>query len=151
MHYAIVSFMKKLAHPGSPSLWQVFAITSLGAFVVSLDLSIVNVAFPALAKAFPDATRAQLAWVITAYSIVFGSLLVIGGRSADRYGLRRMFFAGLAAFTLGSALCGIAPTVALLIAGRVLQGVGAAFALPSSVGLLLAAVPQEKRSQTVAL
>jgi len=149
MHYARVSFMKKL--DTLPSLWQVFAITSLGAFVVSLDLSIVNVAFPALAKAFPDATRAQLAWVITAYSIVFGSLLVIGGRSADRYGLRRVFFAGLAAFTLGSALCGIAPSVALLIAGRVLQGVGAAFALPSSVGLLLAAVSQEKRSQTVAL
>ena len=158
-HYGIVSFMKELTdrNPASanplaqPALWQVFAVTSLGAFVVSLDLSIVNVAFPALARAFPDASRAQLAWVITAYSIVFGSLLVIGGRSADRNGLRRVFFAGLAAFTLGSALCGIAPSVALLITGRVVQGVGAAFALPSSVGLLLAAVPQSQRSQTVAL
>src|SRR5687768_4407869 len=115
MHYATVSFMKKLAAavaaaptaaideqtavPAEPRvhpLWQVFAITSLGTFVVSLDLSIVNVAFPAMAQAFPDATRSQLAWVITAYSIVFGSLLVVGGRSGDRNGLRRVFFAGLA-------------------------------------------------------
>ena len=139
------------AVPRVPPLWQVFAITSLGTFVVSLDLSIVNVAFPAMAQAFPDATRSQLAWVITAYSIVFGSLLVVGGRSGDRNGLRRMFFAGLATFTLGSALCGLAPSVALLIAGRALQGVGGAFTLPASVGLLLAAVPNDRRSQTVAL
>jgi EmrB/QacA subfamily drug resistance transporter len=141
--------MKKLT--AAPKLWPVFIVTSLGAFVVSLDLSIVNVAFPALSAAFPLATRAELAWVITAYTIVFGALLVVGGRSADRNGLRRVFFAGLAIFTLGSALCGLAPSVALLIAGRVLQGIGAAFTLPASVGLLLAAVPLERRSQTVAL
>jgi EmrB/QacA subfamily drug resistance transporter len=135
---------------GSP-LWQVFAVTSLGAFVVSLDLSIVNVAFPAMAAAFSDATRAQLSWVITSYTIVFGSLLVVGGRTADRSGLRRVFFAGLLAFTVGSALCGLAPSIGLLIAGRVLQGIGAAFTLPASVGLLLAATPASARSQTVAL
>jgi EmrB/QacA subfamily drug resistance transporter len=141
--------MQKLT--SAPSLWPVFVVTSLGAFVVSLDLSIVNVAFPAMAHTFAQASRAQLAWVITAYSIVFGSLLVVGGRTADRHGLRRVFFAGLATFTLGSALCGLAPTIGLLIAGRVLQGVGAAFTLPSSVGLLLATVPLQRRSQTVAL
>jgi EmrB/QacA subfamily drug resistance transporter len=89
--------------------------------------------------------------VVTAYSIVFGSLLVIGGRTGDRYGLRRVFYLGLLGFLVGSALCGIAPTAGLLIAGRVVQGAGAAFALPASVGLLLAAVPRERRSQTVAL
>jgi EmrB/QacA subfamily drug resistance transporter len=102
-------------------------------------------------RAFPDTSRAALSWVVTAYSIVFGSLLVIGGRTGDRLGLRRVFFGGLATFTLGSALCGAAPNVPLLIAGRTLQGMGAAFLLPSSVGLLLAAVPADKRSQTVAL
>jgi EmrB/QacA subfamily drug resistance transporter len=138
--------------PAKPApLWQVFVVTSLGAFLVSLDLSIVNVAFPALERAFAATARADLAWVVTAYSIVFGSLLVIGGRTGDRLGLRRVFFAGLLGFTVGSALCGIAPTVALLIAGRAVQGAGAAFALPASVGLLLAAVPHERRSQTVAL
>ncbi|MET0387905.1 MAG: DHA2 family efflux MFS transporter permease subunit [Polyangiales bacterium] len=139
------------AQPRSASLWQVFVVTSLGAFLVSLDLSIVNVAFPALERAFATSNRAALAWVVTAYSIAFGSLLVIGGRTADRYGLRRVFFWGMLGFSIGSALCGIAPSVAHLIAGRVLQGIGAAFALPASVGLLLAAVPADKRSQTVAL
>jgi EmrB/QacA subfamily drug resistance transporter len=138
--------MKKPASPGA-----VFAITSLGTFLVALDLSIVNVAFPAMARAFPEATRADLAWVVTAYSIVFGALLVVGGRTGDRLGLRRVFFAGLGAFLLGSALGGLAPTVALLVAGRVLQGAGAAFLLPTAAGLLLDSVPRERRSQTVAL
>jgi EmrB/QacA subfamily drug resistance transporter len=143
-----VSFMKELT---TPKLWPVFLVTSLGAFLVSLDLSIVNVAFPALMRAFPETSRAALSWVVTAYSIVFGSLLVIGGRTGDRLGLRKVFFAGLATFSLGSALCGAAPNVPLLVAGRALQGIGAAFLLPASVGLLLAAVRPEKRSQIVAL
>ena len=78
--------------------------------MASLDLSIVNVAFPALERTFPRDSRATLAWVITGYSIVFGSLLVVAGRTADRVGSRRVFFAGLAVFTLGSLLCGIAPS-----------------------------------------
>ena len=96
----------------------VFFVTALGAFMASLDLSIVNVAFPALERAFSHDSRAGLAWVITGYSIVFGSLLVIAGRTADRLGSRRVFFAGLTVFTFGSALCGIAPSVGLLVAGR---------------------------------
>lgn len=141
-----------MKEPSPPAkLWPVFLVTSLGAFLVSLDLSIVNVAFPALMHAFPDTSRAALSWVVTAYSIVFGSLLVIGGRTGDRLGLRNVFFVGLGTFMLGSALCGAAPSVPLLIAGRILQGIGAAFLLPASVGLLLAAVRPEKRSQVVAL
>ncbi len=121
--------------------WIVFAVTALGAFMASLDLSIVNVAFPALQHSFPHDARATLAWVITAYTIVFASLLVTAGRTADRLGRRRIFFAGLGVFTLGSALCALAPSVALLIGGRVVQGVGAAAMVPSSVGLLLGAFP----------
>jgi EmrB/QacA subfamily drug resistance transporter len=129
----------------------VFLVTALGAFMASLDLSIVNVAFPALERAFPHDSRAELTWVITGYSIVFGSLLVIAGRTADRLGSRRIFFGGLAVFCVGSALCGLAPSVVLLIAGRVIQGSGAAAMLPSSLGLLLGAFPAERRSQIVAL
>jgi EmrB/QacA subfamily drug resistance transporter len=129
----------------------VFFVTALGAFMASLDLSIVNVAFPALEHAFSHESRAGLAWVITGYSIVFGSLLVIAGRTADRLGSRRTFFAGLAIFCLGSALCGLAPSVGLLVAGRLVQGSGAAAMLPSSLGLLLAAFPMERRAQVVAL
>ncbi len=129
----------------------VFVVTALGAFMASLDLSIVNVAFPALERSFPHDSRAALAWVITGYSIVFGSLLVTAGRSADRLGRKRVFFAGLAVFSLGSALCGLAPSVALLVAGRLVQGCGAAAMLPASLGLLLGAFPTERRSQVVAM
>jgi EmrB/QacA subfamily drug resistance transporter len=129
----------------------VFAITALGAFMASLDLSIVNVAFPALERSFRGDSAASLAWVITGYAIVFGALLVVAGRTADRLGSRRVFFAGLAVFCLGSCLAGLAPTVPLLVAGRIVQGVGAAALLPSSLGLLLAAFPSERRSQVVAL
>jgi MFS family permease len=139
--------------PGSQSRRPlvVFVVTALGAFMASLDLSIVNVAFPALQHSFPRDSRATLAWVITAYTIMFASLLVTAGRTADRLGRRRVFFTGLGVFTLGSALCALAPSVPLLIAGRVVQGVGAAAMVPSSVGLLLGAFPAERRSQIVAL
>jgi EmrB/QacA subfamily drug resistance transporter len=119
--------------------------------MASLDLSIVNVAFPALEHSFTHVSRATLAWVITAYSIVFAALLVTAGRSADRLGRRRVFFTGIIIFAAGSALCGLAPSVGFLIGGRVTQGVGAALLLPSSLGLLLEAFPADKRSQTVAL
>src|SRR5579862_8115230 len=84
----------------------VFLVTALGAFMASLDLSIVNVAFPALERSFPSDPKSELAWVIFGYGIVFGSLLVIAGRTADRLGSRRVFFTGLGIFCLGSALCG---------------------------------------------
>jgi EmrB/QacA subfamily drug resistance transporter len=129
----------------------IFFVTALGAFMASLDLSIVNVAFPALERTFSHDSRASLAWVITGYSIVFGSLLVIAGRTADRLGSRRVFFAGLAVFCVGSALCGVAPSVGLLVAGRLVQGFGAAALLPSSLGLLLGAFPSERRAQVVTL
>jgi len=129
----------------------IFVVTALGAFMASLDLSIVNVAFPALERTFSHDSRATLAWVITGYSIVFGSLLVIAGRTADRLGPRRVFFFGLLVFCAGSALCGFAPSVPVLVLGRLVQGAGAAAILPSSLGLLLGAFPGERRSQMVAL
>jgi len=129
----------------------VFLVTALGAFMASLDLSIVNVAFPALERSFPHDPSAALAWVIIGYGIVFGSLLVIAGRTADRLGSRRVFFTGLGIFCLGSALCGFAPSVLLLVLGRLIQGVGAAALLPASLSLLLDAFPVERRSQVVAL
>jgi EmrB/QacA subfamily drug resistance transporter len=139
------------SNPPTMRRGAVFVVTALGAFMASLDLSIVNVAFPALERSFPHDSRAGLAWVITGYAIVFASLLVVGGRTADRVGKRRVFFTGLAVFTLGSALCGLAPSVALLVVGRLIQGAGAAALLPSSLGLLLAAFPLDRRSQVVAL
>jgi EmrB/QacA subfamily drug resistance transporter len=134
-----------------PRASVVFAVTALGAFMAALDLSIVNVAFPDLEASYPHASQAALAWVITAYSIVFGALLVTGGRTGDRIGRRRTFMAGLAVFVAGSFLCGIAPSVPMLVASRVLQGAGAAFLVPASVALLIGAYPPERRTQMVAL
>src|SRR5438270_4791325 len=103
-----------------PRASVVFAVTALGAFMAALDLSIVNVAFPDLEASYPSASPAALAWVITAYSIVFGALLVTGGRTGDRIGRRRTFIAGLAVFVGGSFLCGIAPSVPMLVVSRML-------------------------------
>ena len=128
----------------------VFVVTALGTFMASLDLSIVNVAFPDIEASYRDASSASLAWIITAYSIVFGALLVVGGRTGDRLGRKRVFLGGIAVFLLGSFLCGIAPNVVALVAARALQGVGAAFLVPASVALLIGAYPPERRMQIVA-
>src|SRR6059036_2570618 len=124
-----------------PRASVVFAVTAVGAFMAALDLSIVNVAFPDLEASYPHASQASLAWVITAYSIVFGALLVTGGRTGDRLGRRRTFMTGTGVFLAGSFLCGIAPNVPMLVASRVVQGVGAAFLVPASVALLIAVYP----------
>lgn len=128
----------------------VFVVTALTAFMASLDLSIVNIAFPALERSFPHDPRSSLAWVITAYAIAFGALLVVAGRTADRLGARRVFAVGLVVFCAGSAACGAAPDLALLVAGRTVQGAGAAAMLPSALGLLIASVPSEARTHAVA-
>ena len=137
----------RLATSGQP---MVFFVTSLGAFMGSLDLSIVNVAFPALERSFSGDSRALLAWIITGYSIVFGAFLVAAGRAADRLGRKRVFSIGMIVFVVGSVACAASPDLAGLIAGRLVQGVGAAAMLPSSLGLLLDAYPAERRSQVVA-
>src|SRR5882757_8675929 len=138
-------------HDRSRAAVAVFAVTALGSFMAALDLSIVNVAFPDLEASYPHASQASLAWVLTAYSIVFGALLVTGGRTGDRLGRRRTFMTGTGVFVGGSFLCGIAPNVPMLVASRVLQGAGAAFLVPASVALLIGAYPPERRTQMVAL
>ena len=130
---------------------MIFFLTSLGSFMATLDLSIVNIAFPTLERSFPHDHANTLAWVITGYSIVFGALLVIAGRTADRVGARRVFFAGLLVFCLGSVLSAVAPSAAFLIGGRIIQGAGGAAMLPPSLGLLLAAYPISRRVRIVAL
>jgi EmrB/QacA subfamily drug resistance transporter len=118
--------------------------------MVALDLSIVNVAFPSISRSFPGASTATLSWVLSAYSVVFGALLLGAGRIADRSGRKRSFVRGLLVFTIGSALCAAAPGVWLLIGGRVVQAVGAAILMPASVALLLASSPPAARAPAVA-
>lgn len=124
---------------------RVLAVVSLAVFMANLDLFIVNVAMPDLARDFPDSSLGGLSWVLNAYAIVFAALMVPAGRIADRVGRRRAFSGGIALFTVASALCGLAPSVPVLVAARVAQAIGAAFLMPSSLALLLPAFPPARR------
>jgi EmrB/QacA subfamily drug resistance transporter len=128
----------------------VLLVTSFGIFLASLDLTVVNLAFPAIGKSFPHSATA-LSWVLNGYSIAYAALLIPAGRLADRLGRRLVFFIGLGLFATGSAVSGLAPTLAVLVAGRVLQGIGAAALLPASLGLLLIAAPANRRAVWVAI
>jgi EmrB/QacA subfamily drug resistance transporter len=129
----------------------VLAIASLGAAVAFVDATIVNIAFPNIAHSFPGTPISSLSWVLNAYNIVFAAFLVAAGRIADLVGRRRAFVFGLEVFTAASLLCAIAPSVGALIAFRVIQALGAAFLVPSSLALVLNAFPREHRSHGVAL
>ncbi|MCP2294287.1 drug resistance transporter, EmrB/QacA subfamily [Nocardia amikacinitolerans] len=129
----------------------VLGIVSVGVLLSSLDLFIVNVALPDMAREFGGAELAGLSWVLNAYAIVFAALLVPAGRLGDRGSNRTTFLLGLAVFVLGSAACAAAWNVASLVAFRVLQAVGGAMLTPSSLGLVLAATPPERRATAVRL
>ena len=133
------------------SPWVVFAIAATGGYITTLDLSIVNVAFAEIAKTYASSSRADLSWIVTIYNIMFASLLIVGGRTADRWGRKNVFMAGAAVFGIGSIMCAVAPTLPLLIVGRGVQGLGGAFLTPATLGLLLGAFPPERRTQTVSL
>jgi EmrB/QacA subfamily drug resistance transporter len=129
--------------------WLVLLVTSLAVYMVMLDGTIANIAFPAIRRSFPTASLATLSWVLNAYSIVFASLLLSSGRVADLVGRRRIFFLGLLVFCAASALCGAAPTDGVLIAARAVQAIGASLMLPSSLALVLAEFPPSMRATAV--
>jgi EmrB/QacA subfamily drug resistance transporter len=130
---------------------QVLLLGSLCSFQASLNLSIMNVAFPDLQRAFPDVTRAHLSWVLNTYTIVSAAVLVAFGIVADRLGRKRITLAGLATFTTGSVLGALAPSVPVLIAARALQALGASATAPASVALILDEVPTSRRTFAVAM
>jgi EmrB/QacA subfamily drug resistance transporter len=125
--------------------WIVSLIVCVGVFMSSLDLFIVNIAFPAIGKHFGGASLASLSWILSAYAIVFAALLVPAGRWADAFGRKRAFLLGLAIFVGASAACALAPSVGFLIGARVVQAAGGALMLPTSLGLMLPEFgPQER-------
>ncbi|HEX5910598.1 MAG TPA: MFS transporter, partial [Thermoleophilaceae bacterium] len=131
--------------------WQVLLVTAVAVFMGFLDVSIVNVAFPDIERSFPGTSEAGLSWVLNAYNVVFAALLVPAGRAADLVGRRKTFFVGMGVFLLASALCAAAPSVELLVAARVLQAVGAAILIPTSLGLLLPEFPPEQRATATSI
>jgi len=131
--------------------WKVLLITSVGLFMASLDLFIVNIAFPDLAHDFDGASLPNLSWVLNAYAIVFAALLVPAGRFADQVGRKRVFIAGLTVFSLASALCALASSVPFLVAARTLQAAGGAMMIPATLGLILPAFPLEQRTLAIGI
>src|SRR5450755_1095088 len=127
----------------------VVSVLSLAVFMSSLDLFIVNLAFPYIGRQYSGTSLSSLSWVLNGYTIVFAAVLVPAGRWADRVGRRKLFVAGLATFSMGSLLCGLAPGVAELIGARVIQAAGAGLMVPASLSLLLAAVPPAARARAI--
>jgi EmrB/QacA subfamily drug resistance transporter len=127
----------------------VLAIASLAAFMASLDVFIVNVAFNQIGADFSGATLSELSWVLSGYAIVYAALLVPAGRIADRYGRKGGFLIGLAVFTAASAACAASEGVWWLVASRVVQAAGAALLTPASLGLVVASAPPMHRQRSV--
>jgi EmrB/QacA subfamily drug resistance transporter len=116
--------------------WSALALIVTAQFMVILDVAIVNVALPSI-KADLDFSQTNLQWVVSAYAIMFGGVLLLGGRLADLLGRRRLFIAGLALFAASSLLCGLAWSESSLIAFRAVQGLGGALLAPAALSLLM--------------
>jgi EmrB/QacA subfamily drug resistance transporter len=117
--------------------WWVLAVLLVGQLMIVLDVSVVNVALPTIAREL-HFSQTSLAWVVNAYLITFGGLLLLAGRFSDLVGRRKVFLSGMAVFTVASALCGIATTGGVLIFARFLQGAGAAMIAAVVLGIMFA-------------
>ncbi|MCZ4499220.1 MAG: conserved transrane transport protein, partial [Marmoricola sp.] len=134
-----------------PGSGAVLLIASFGAFLAFLDSTIVNIAFPDIQASFPKSDISSLSWVLNSYNIVFAAFLVAAGRFGDLLGRKRMFIVGVTIFSAASALCAIAGTVDELIGFRVLQGIGAAILVPSSLALVVEGFDPKRRAHGVGL
>jgi EmrB/QacA subfamily drug resistance transporter len=133
-----------LAHSGR---WVLIA-TILGSSMAFIDGTVVNVALPAVQVAL-HATASGLQWVVESYALLLASLLLLGGSLGDLYGRRKIFVVGVLIFAIGSAWCGLASSIAILIVARGLQGVGAALLVPGSLALISASFPESERGRAI--
>src|SRR5215470_10654798 len=135
MTQAMLPEREASAEANSRRRWLALTVIVAAQFMVVLDVAIVNVALPSI-KTDLGFSQESLQWVITAYAILFGGFLLLGGRLADLLGRRRLFFAGMAIFTVASLLDGFAWSEASLIVFRSLQGLGAAMLSPAALSIL---------------
>ncbi|WP_086770388.1 MFS transporter [Streptomyces bobili] len=135
------------ASPGGRHLGLALFVIAAAQLMVVLDNTITNIALPSIQTDL-DVSDANLAWIVNAYALAFGGLLLLGGKAGDLFGRRRMFQVGIIVFTLASLLGGLAPNEGLLIGARVLQGIGAAIAAPSALALITTTFPAGKPRNT---
>ena len=134
-----------------PRRWFTLAIVVLAVLIVALDTTVLNVAIPTILRDL-HTTLPSLQWVITGYSLTFASLLIIGGRLADLFGARRMFIIGAALFAAGSLLASLAQSVPVLIFGEaIIEGVGASFMMPATLGILSSTFRGHERATAFAI
>jgi EmrB/QacA subfamily drug resistance transporter len=126
----------------------ILAATILGSSMTFIDATVVNVALPAL-QADLEATITDVQWVIEAYALFLGALILVGGSLGDQFGRKRVFLSGLVIFTVASVACGLATSPELLIAGRAVQGVGAAFLVPGSLAIISATFGDAERGRAI--
>ena len=138
------------ADEGHPRKWWILIVVSFGMFMALLDVTIVNIAMPAIITDL-DATLSQASWVLNAYNLVLAVFFLSMGRVADRYGQKRVFIFGLVTFTLFSLLCGFAPNIEWLIAFRAGQGLGGAAVLTISLAIVLGAFPKRQQGTAVGI
>ena len=129
-----------------PALWSLV----LGFFMILVDSTIVSVANPAILRGL-DTDINSVIWVTSAYLLAYATPLLIAGRLGDRFGPKNLFLVGLTVFTIASLLCGLAPTIELLIAARVLQGLGAAMMTPQTMAVITRIFPPDKRGAAMGL
>lgn len=137
----------RLRSDSTTGRWVV-ATTVLGSAVAQLTATVVNVALPALADGL-DADAAALQWIINGYLLTLASLILVGGSLGDRYGRRRVYQIGVGWFALASLLCALAPSAELLVAARVLQGVGGALLTPGSLAIIEASFHPDDRDAAI--
>ncbi|MEK0098801.1 MFS transporter [Streptomyces sp. A475] len=136
--------LKADAHETNRHATATLAAAVLGFFVITLDATIVNVALPSIRDALGGGITG-LQWVVDAYTLMFAALLLSSGALSDRIGARRAFAGGLSLFVIASVACGLAPTLPMLIAARLVQGIGAAVTMPTSMALVRQAFPEPGR------
>lgn len=134
--------------PDRSPLRSVLAATILGSSMEFIDGTVVNVALPQLQTSL-NATGAEVQWIVEAYTLFLAALLLVGGSLGDRFGLRRVFLAGVLSFAGASLLCGLAPGIYMLLLARCLQGVSGALLVPNSLALLSASFPPERRARAI--
>ncbi|MBP3044426.1 MFS transporter [Arthrobacter jiangjiafuii] len=132
---------KAAATPADPRRWKALAVLAAMQFLLVLDLTVVNIALPRIGADL-NLGPTHLVWVVDAYALTAGGLLLLGGRIADLAGRRRMFFTGVVVFAAGSLVAGLAPAGWVLVSGRVIQGMGDAIAAPAALALIVVLFPE---------
>ena len=131
-----------------PRRWTALVLLCLAEFMLILDATAANVALPTIGREL-SLGRTGLTWVVTAYVLAFGGLMLLGGRLADTLGRNRVLYAGVALFTLGSLVCGLTDSGAVLIAARAVQGVGAALVAPAALSTITTMFAGEERNRAL--